>query len=165
MKAHKNGVKPIPEGHHTVTPHLIVRGAAEAIEFYKKAFGAVELGRSPGPDGKSIIHAMIRIGNSLLFLNDEFPAMGCRSPVAMGGSAVTLTLYVEDVDKVFQQAVAAGAKVRMPLMDMFWGDRYGSVTDPFGHEWALATHIEDVSREEIEKRAKAAFATQPCGPA
>jgi uncharacterized glyoxalase superfamily protein PhnB len=161
MAQPKNAVKPIPVGHHSITPHLVVRGAAEAIAFYKKAFSAEELARSPGPDGKSIIHASLKIGDSIFYLNDEFPDMGSRSPQALGGSPVALHMYVKDVDSCFKQAVAAGAQVRMPVMDMFWGDRYGQVTDPFGHIWSLATHIEDLSREEIEKRAKAAFSAPP----
>jgi PhnB protein len=165
MVQQKTRVKPIPEGHHTITPHLVVRGGAEAIAFYKKAFGAEELGRSPGPDGMSIMHAGLKIGDSILFLNDEFPDMGCRSPQALGGSPITLHLYVKDVDAVFKQAVAAGAQVRMPVTDMFWGDRYGQVTDPFGHVWALATHIEDLTREEIEKRANTAFCEPPVAKA
>jgi uncharacterized glyoxalase superfamily protein PhnB len=153
----KNGVKPVPDGQHTVTPHLVVRGGAQAIEFYTKAFGARELMRSPGPDGKALMHAAVQIGDSRVFLCDEFPAWGVLSPLARGGTSVTINLYTEDVDRVFKQAVAAGAKVTMPLQDMFWGDRYGKITDPFGHEWALATHIEDVPPEELARRAKAAF--------
>jgi uncharacterized glyoxalase superfamily protein PhnB len=154
-------VKPIPEGQRTVTPHLVARGAAQAIEFYKQAFGAKEHGRMPGPDGKSIVHAEIKIGDSFIYVVDEMPEMGARSPLALGGTAVSIHLYVEDVDAVFNQAVAAGAKPQMPLTDMFWGDRFGKLTDPFGHEWTVATHKEDVTPEEMQKRAAAAFAQMP----
>jgi PhnB protein len=150
-------INPIPEGHHTLTPHLVVKGASEAIEFYKRAFGAEELARMPGPDGKSIMHAALKIGDSRLFLVDEFPEMGCVGPQALGGSPVTIHIFVEDVDAIFNQAVSAGAEVRMPLMDAFWGDRYGQLIDPFGHKWSLATHKEDLTPEEISKRAEAAF--------
>jgi PhnB protein len=150
-------VKPIPSGFHTLTPHLIVKGASQAIEFYKKAFGAEEIVRMPGPDGKSVMHADLKIGDSHLFLVDEFPEMGCRGPQSVGATAVTIHMYVEDVDEAFGKAVAAGAQVRMPLEDMFWGDRYGKLADPFGHEWSLATHKEDLTPEEIGKRAPAAF--------
>ena len=145
-------VKPIPEGYHTLTPSLTIRGATEAIEFYKRAFGAVELMRMPGPGGK-LMHAEIRIGDSVLMLSDEFPDMGGKSPQALGGSPVYLFVYVDDVDAVFKRAVDAGAQVRMPLADMFWGDRFGRVVDPFGHEWGLATHKEDLTPKEIAKRA------------
>ena len=148
--------KPVPEGYHTLTPHLVVGDANKAIEFYKKAFGAEEITRMPGPGGK-IMHASIRIGNSVVMLNDEYPDMGSRSPKSIGGTPVTLNLYVENVDKLWDRAVAAGATVTMPLADMFWGDRYGMVTDPYGHRWSLATHKEDVSPEETMKRAAAAF--------
>jgi uncharacterized glyoxalase superfamily protein PhnB len=151
-------VKPIPDGCRSLTPHLVVRGGSQAIEFYKRAFGAVEEVRMPGPDGTSVMHAELRIGDSPFFLCDEFPEMGNRSPLALGGTPVTINLYAEDCDAVFNRAVAAGAQVRMPLMNMFWGDRYGQLTDPFGHVWAVATHIEDVSPEEMGKRAQAAFA-------
>jgi len=150
-------IKAIPEGYHTLTPHLVVKGASQAIEFYKKAFGAEEIIRLPGPDGKSLMHAAIKIGDSPLFLADEFPGMGSMGPHSIGGTPVTIHVYVEDVDTVFNQAVAAGAQVRMPLADMFWGDRYGLITDPFGHSWSLATHKEDLTPEEIEKRSQAAF--------
>jgi uncharacterized glyoxalase superfamily protein PhnB len=154
-------VKPIPEGQHTVTPHLIIRGAAEAIEFYKKAFGAKEKARMPGPDGKSIVHSEIQVGDSWVYIVDEMPEMGARSPQALGGTPVSFHLYVEDADAVFNQAVAAGAKVQMPLADMFWGDRFGKLADPFGHEWSVATHKEDLTPEEMQKRAAAAFAQMP----
>jgi PhnB protein len=152
---------PIPEGEHSITPHLIVKDASEAIEFYKKAFGAQEHARVPGPDGKSIMHAHLKIGDSSLFLADEFPAMGSHGPEGSGGTPVIIHLYVKDADAVFNQAIAAGAKVRMPLQDMFWGDRYGQLTDPFGHQWSVATHKEDLSPEEIGQRAQAAFADCP----
>jgi uncharacterized glyoxalase superfamily protein PhnB len=151
-------VKRVPQGFHTVTPHLVVRGASEAIEFYKKAFGARELSRSPGPDGKSLMHAEIQIGDSRIFLNDEFPSMGAVSPQGLKGTPVTLHLYVEDADRMFQQAVQAGAQVGMPLADQFWGDRYGMVIDPFGHRWSIGSHIKDLTPEEMQKAAAAAFA-------
>jgi PhnB protein len=147
--------RPIPEGYHTATPYLIVKGAAGAIEFYKKAFGATELLRMAQPDGK-IGHAEIKIGDSPIMLADEFPEMGARSPQSLGGSPVSILLYVEDVDRVFNQAVAAGAKVARPVKDEFYGDRIGGVTDPFGHQWYIATHKEDVAPEELKKRAAAA---------
>jgi uncharacterized glyoxalase superfamily protein PhnB len=137
---------------HRVTPHLTVRNGAEMIEFYKKAFGAVELGRAPGPDGKSIMHATLKIGDSMLFLNDEFPEMGAISPVSLKGSPVTIHLMVEDADKQFAQALAAGAQVVMPLADQFWGDRYGIVKDPSGHMWSIAHHVEDLTPEQIKER-------------
>jgi PhnB protein len=147
-------VKPVPNGYHTVTPYLIVRGAASAIEFYKKAFGATELMRFPGPDGK-IGHAEIRIGDSPVMLADEFPEMGHRAPQSLGGSAVGILLYVPDVDALFTRAAAAGAKVLRPLQDQFYGDRSVTVEDPFGHNWTLATHKEDVSHEEMQRRMQA----------
>ena len=150
-----NKVKPIPEGYHTATPYLIVKDAARAIEFYKKAFGATELMRMPGPGGK-IGHAEIKIGDSPIMLADELPGMGFRSPESLGGSPISILLYVEDVDVVFSEALAAGAKVQRPVADQFYGDRTGGVTDPFGHVWYIATHKEDVSPEEMKKRAAAA---------
>lgn len=146
----KPAVKPIPDGMHSLTPHLVCAGAADAIEFYVKAFNAVELARLPGPPGK-LAHAMIRIGDSALMLVDEFPDMGVLGPKALKGSPVTIHLYVEDVDVAFAQAVAAGAKVTMPLADMFWGDRYGQLEDPFGHRWSMATHTRDLSPDEIQR--------------
>jgi uncharacterized glyoxalase superfamily protein PhnB len=154
-------VRPVPSGFHTLTPHLVVKGASQAIEFYKKAFGAEELVRMPGPDGKSIMHADLKIGDSHLFLVDEAPQMGCRGPQNIGATPVTIHMYVEDVDAAFGKAVAAGAQVSMPLADMFWGDRYGVLTDPFGHSWSLATHKADPTPEEIRKGAEAAC----CGAA
>ena len=151
--------RPIPEGYHSVTPALTVRGAAQAIEFYTRAFGARELGRMPAPDGQHIVHAELQIGDARLMLADEFPEMGGRAPEALGGTPVALHLYVEDADAVVQRAVEAGATVIQPLMDAFWGDRYGKIKDPFGHEWSVATHVEDVSEDEMRRRAEA-FATQ-----
>ena len=141
-------VKPIPEGMHSVTPHLICAGAAEAITFYTQAFGAVELARLPGPDGK-LMHAMVKIGDSVVMLVDEMPSCGGFGPTSLKGSPVTLHLYVENVDAAFDRAVAAGARVTMPVADMFWGDRYGRIEDPFGHQWSLATHQRDVSPDEM----------------
>ena len=140
----------VPEGMRSVTPHLICAGAGEAIEFYKKAFGAVELSRIPGSNGK-IMHASIRIGDSVIMLNDENPEWGALGPKALKGSPVTIHLYVQDADAVFAQAVKAGAKATMPLDDMFWGDRYGKVEDPFGHQWSIGTHVRDVTPEEMQK--------------
>ena len=149
--------KPIPDGFHTATSSLVVSNSKQAIEFYKKAFDANEIYQMPGPDGK-IMHAMIQIGDSFVMMSDEFPAMGCKSPTSIGGTAVTLHLYVEDADKIFNQAVDAGAKVAMPIMDAFWGDRFGTVTDPYGHSWAIATHQKDMSPEEIKKASEEFFA-------
>lgn len=149
--------KAIPEGFHSVTPAIVVRNAANAIEFYKKAFGAQELSRTLGPD-KKVAHAELKIGDSILMLSDEFPGSPCQSPAELGGTTATLHLYVEDVDKSFRKAVDAGAEENMPVQDMFWGDRYGRVLDPFGHMWGILTHKEDVSPQEMEKRAQAAFA-------
>jgi len=143
-------VKPIPEGMHTVTPHLVCAGATEAIEFYQKAFGATELSRVPGENGK-LMHASVRIGDSVVMLNEEMPEWGAFGPKSLKGSAVTIHLYVENADAVFGQAVAAGAKITMPLDDMFWGDRYGKVEDPFGHQWSIGTHVRDVTPEEMQK--------------
>jgi uncharacterized glyoxalase superfamily protein PhnB len=148
-------IKPIPDGMRTVTPHLICADAAAAIEFYKKAFNAVEMGRMPGPEGK-LIHALIRIGDSPLMLVDEFPDWGSFGPKALKGSPVTIHLYVEDADAVIKRAVAAGAKITMPLEDTFWGDRYGKLEDPFGHQWSVATHIRDVNPEEMRRAAEKA---------
>ncbi len=151
-----NAVKPVPEGYRTVTPYLTIRGGDRAIEFYKRAFDARELVRMPGPGGK-LMHAELQIGDSMIMLSDEFPEMGGKSPEALNGTPVSIFLYVEDVDKVFQQAVNAGATPQMPPQDMFWGDRFGKLTDPFGHQWSLATHKEDVAPEELAKRASAAM--------
>ena len=143
-------VKPIPEGMHALTPHLTCANAAAAIDFYKAAFGAVELSRLPGPQGK-LMHAMVRIGDSPLMLVDENPEWGLLGPKALKGSPVVIHLYVEDADAVVARAVAAGAKVTMPLADMFWGDRYGQLEDPFGHRWSVATHTRDLQPEEIRQ--------------
>ena len=146
-------VKRVPDGFHRVTPHLTVRNAAQMIEFYKKAFGAVELQRAPGPDGKSIMHAALQIGDSKVFLNDEFPEMGAFSPLAsQNSSPVTIHLFVEDADKLFAQALAAGATVVMPLGDQFWGDRYGIVKDPSGHHWSIGHHVEDLTPAQMQER-------------
>jgi len=153
----KIGVRPVPAGFHTITPHLVIRGAEQAIEFYKKALGAEAVVCMPWPGGK-VGHAELKIGDSMLFLADEFPEHGACAPAPGTSSPVTIHLYVNDCDKVFNQAVAAGAKAAMPPMDMFWGDRYAKFTDPFGHNWSVATHIEDVPPEEMEKRTKAAVA-------
>jgi PhnB protein len=147
-------VKAIPEGYHSVTPYLSVKGAAQALEFYKKAFGAKELMRMPAPGGK-VGHAEIQIGDSRIMMADEMPDHGNKSPQTLGGSPVNLLIYVEDVDKAFAQAVAAGAKVEMPVKDQFYGDRTSAVRDPFGQGWYIHTHIEDVTPEEMQKRMAA----------
>ena len=146
----KTQIKPIPDGMHTVTPHLICAGAADAIEFYKNAFNAVELGRMPGPEGK-LLHALIRIGDSAVMLADECPDWGGFGPKTLNGSPVTIHLYDENVDAFVARAVSAGAKVTMPLEDTFWGDRYGKLEDPFGHHWSVATHIRNVSPDEMQQ--------------
>jgi PhnB protein len=153
-------VRPIPEGFHSVTPHLVIDGAAAAIDFYKQAFGAVEVGRMDMPDGK-IGHAEMRIGDSRLMLADAFPDYGSNSPLTLKGSPVVIHLYVDDADAVWDQALAAGAKPTMPLADAFWGDRYGQVEDPFGHRWSIATHQRDVSEEEMRQAVKA-MSAQAC---
>ncbi|HEX2720422.1 MAG TPA: VOC family protein [Candidatus Deferrimicrobium sp.] len=150
-------VKPIPEGYHSITPMLTVRYADHAIDFYLRAFVAEELGRMHGPDGKTVMHAELKIGNSRLFLCDEVPEMECRSPETLGGSPTGIYLYVRDVDETFRKAVEAGATVKRPLEDMFWGDRTGSVVDPFGHSWDLATHREDVPPKEMKQRGEKFF--------
>ncbi len=150
-------VSPVPEGYRTVTPYLIIRDAARAIEFYVKAFGAKEIMRMPMPDGK-LAHAEIQIGDSMIMIADENLEWGARSPETLSGTPVGIFLYVPDVDATFKQAVDAGATPTMPPSDMFWGDRYGKVKDPFGHEWSVGTHIEDVSPEEMGKRQEAYFA-------
>jgi len=150
-----NNVRPIPEGYHSVTPYLIVKGAAKAIEFYKQAFGATERTRMAQPDGK-IGHAEIQIGDSCVMLADEFPERNIHGPESLGGTPVMIHLYIEDVDKVAQRALAAGAKEIRAVQDQFYGDRSGLFADPFGHQWNIATHVEDLTAEEIGKRATAA---------
>jgi uncharacterized glyoxalase superfamily protein PhnB len=150
---------PLPEGQRSVTPHLLVRGAARAIEFYKEALGAEELVRLPAPNG-ALMHAELRFGDSKIFLVDEFPEPqedGVASPQQLGATTVTVHLFVDDVDAAIQRAAAAGAKVTLPPTDMFWGDRYGRIVDPFGHSWSLATHLKDLTPEEILKNAAGAF--------
>ena len=143
-------VKKIPDGMHTVTPHLICAGAAEAIDFYKKAFNAEETARLPGPNGK-LMHGAIKIGDSTVMLADEFPDHGSFGPKAMKGSSVVIHLYVDDADAFAARAAAAGAKITMPAQDMFWGDRYGQLEDPFGHKWSIATHVRDVTPDEMQQ--------------
>ena len=151
-------VSPIPPGYHTLTPHLIVSDAKQATEFYKKAFGAEIRGMAHGPDGK-VIHAEMKIGDSIVMFNDEFPAYGVVSPTTTKASTcVTTHMYVEDADKVYNSALAAGATVVMPLQDQFWGDRYGTVADPYGHHWSIATHIKDQTPEEMKAAMDAAMA-------
>ena len=148
--------KGIPEGLHSLTPHLVLNDASAAIEFYKKAFGAEEIARMPAPDGKHIWHAEIRIGNSVLYLNDEAVAMGMKSALTLGASPVTLQLNVEDADAAFKRATEAGATAKMPLMDMFWGDRYGQVADPFGYSWGISQRVKDLTPEEMAKASEEA---------
>ena len=155
-------VKPIPDGYHSVTPQLVLDDSAKAIDFYKEAFGAEEILRMPGPGGK-IVHAEIRVGDSIIMMSDEMPAMAnqpgtYKSPKSAGLSTGALFLYVPDVDSVFDRAVRAGCTVRIPVTDMFWGDRFGQIIDPFGHTWAIATHKEDVSPEEMGQRQQEFFA-------
>jgi len=149
--------KPIPPGFHTVTPSLVVRNAAEAIDFYKKALGAEEIMRMPDPSGR-ISHAELKIGDSIIFLSDEFPNMPTTSPQTLGGCTGGFYLYVPDVDKSFQRAVDAGGKATMPVSDMFWGDRVGQFTDPIGHTWSISTHTKDLSPQEMEEGAKKFYA-------
>lgn len=151
-------VKPIPEGYHTISPSLTVDGAAEAIEFYKRAFGATERMRMAMPDGK-IGHAELDIGDSVVMLNDAFPQSSVQSPKQLGGTTASVFLYVDDVDSIVQDAIDAGATVTMPVADQFWGDRFGTVSDPFGHHWAIATHVEDLTPEEIAVRGREAMAS------
>ena len=147
-------VKPVSEGSHTITAGLVVKDGKKAVEYYKTAFGAQVLDVMYGPDGKSVMHAELKLGDSKFYLGDEMPEMGALSPQTLGGSAVSINIYTEDCDAVFKRAIAAGATVKMPLADMFWGDRYGKLTDPFGHHWGISTHKEDVSKAEMEKRGK-----------
>jgi PhnB protein len=150
-------VKRVPEGSHTVSPHLVVRDGVKMIEFYTKAFGAKEIRRSLAPDGKSLLHAELQIGDSKIFVNDEFPQMNAVCPLTRGGTSVVIHLYVEDVDTLFNQALAAGAKVVMPLADQFWGDRYGVVEDPSGHQWSMASHVQDMTQEQLKAASAAMF--------
>jgi PhnB protein len=150
-------VKPIPDGYHTITPFLTVRDAARAIEFYEKAFGAKSRGVMKGPDGK-VMHAELQIGDSIIMLSDEFPDFGALSPQSLKGSPAGLHIYVEDVDAAFDRAVEAGAKVDTPVMDQFWGDRYGRLTDPYGHKWSIATHVKDLSMDEMKRAMDEAVA-------
>jgi PhnB protein len=143
-------VKPIPEGYHTLTPFLTVRNAERAIEFYKQAFGAQERGVAKGPDGK-VMHAEVKIGDSVIMLSDEYPEFGSLSPQSVGGSPMGLHIYIENVDAAFDRAVKAGAQVEMPVADQFWGDRYGKLKDPFGHKWSIATHVKDMSADEMKR--------------
>jgi len=143
-------VKPIPDGYHSLTPFLTVHDAAAAIEFYKQAFGAVERGVMKGPDGK-IMHAELMIGDSIIMLSDEFPEFGAVSPQTVGGSGMGLHIYLDGVDAAFDRAVKAGAQVEMPVMDQFWGDRYGKLKDPYGHKWSIATHTKDLSMDDMKK--------------
>jgi uncharacterized glyoxalase superfamily protein PhnB len=149
--------KAIPDGFHTITPQLIVSDGAKALDFYKKALGAEERGRFPGPDGKSVMHAEIKIGDSILMLGSEHPPQ-CLSPKSRGGTSVSLYLYSDNADAAFDRAVKAGCTVKMPMMDQFWGDRFGQVEDPFGHQWGFATHKQDLSKEQIAANAQKFFA-------
>jgi PhnB protein len=151
----KKAVKPIPDGYHAVTPYLSVRGAARALDFYKQAFGAAEIMRMPGPDGK-LGHAEIRIGDSRVMLSDEYPDLAFLSPESRGGTTVHIHVYVKDVDTVAARAVAAGGKLLRPVVDQFYGDRTGTIQDPFGHVWHLATHVKDMSMAELRKGAEEA---------
>jgi len=144
-------VRPIPEGYHSISPSLTCRGAARAIEFYKEVFGATEVMRMPGPNG-TIMHAELKIGDSIFFVNDEFPGM-CAAPSGDSANPFYLFVYTDNVDKIYNRSVTAGCRVDMPLQDQFWGDRYGKVTDPFGHQWGLAQHVEDVAPEEMKRRS------------
>jgi uncharacterized glyoxalase superfamily protein PhnB len=160
--AAKKKVAPIPPGYHTVTPYLVCSGAAQAIEFYKKAFGAQERFRMPAPDGR-IAHAELRIGDSMVMLGDEYPQMGAVSPTTIKGTGVHLFIYCKNVDKAFAQATAAGATAELPPTDMFWGDRYCKLADPYGHKWGIATHIEDVSPKEMARRSAEAMQAKAAG--
>ena len=159
--AKKSKVGPVPKGYHSVTPGLALRDTAAAIEFYKKALGAKEKSRMPGPDGRTVMHAELQIGDSNIMVGEEMPQMGHPSPQALGGTPVNLYVYVKDADKVFDQAVRAGATVVMPVADMFWGDRQGSLRDPFGHSWGIATRKRNLSMKQMMKAAEEYFASQP----
>lgn len=152
--------KSTPEGMHSVTPHLVCAGAAQAIDFYKQAFGATELARLPGPQGK-IMHAAVRIGDSTVMLADEMPEWGSLGPKSLKGSPVTIHLYVPDADAFVARAAKAGAKVTMPVAEQFWGDRYGRIEDPFGHHWSVATHVRDVSGEEMKQAMQKMATAKP----
>ena len=152
-------VRPIPEGYHSITPYLVISKAAKAIDWYKQAFGAQQTLRMEDPTTGKIGHAEMKIGDSYIMLADEYPDMGYRSPKTLGGAGISLLLYVKDVDGTVKQAVDAGAKIERPLQDQFYGDRTGTIQDPFGHVWTIATHIEDVSPEEMLERSKKAFQT------
>jgi uncharacterized glyoxalase superfamily protein PhnB len=156
--AKAKGTQPIPEGFGTITAHLVIEGAGDAMDFYKRAFGAKELGRMPGPDGQRLMHGLMQIGDSMVMVVDAFEEWGVKGPKGLGGSAVTLHVYVPDVDYAFQRAVDAGCSVATPLTDMFWGDRYGKLKDPFGHEWSFATHVRDMTPAEMDDAMRAAFA-------
>lgn len=158
-----NAVKSVPEGMHTLTPHLVCKDAAKAIDFYKAAFGAVEFMRMPGPDGR-LMHASVQIGDSMLMLVDEMPEWGNLGPNARGGASVTVHMMVPNADAVFNQAIAAGATVKMPIADMFWGDRYGVLVDPFGHVWSVATRIKDMTPEEMATAGREAMASMSARP-
>jgi uncharacterized glyoxalase superfamily protein PhnB len=151
-------VKAIPDRCHSVNAYLVVDDAEEALDFYSKAFGAHSLSRMPGPDGKGTLHAEMVIGDSTVMLADEYPQMNLKSPKSLGGNCASLHIYVDDADSLFDQAVDAGCEVLHPMSDAFWGDRYGKVSDPFGHHWGIATHVEDLSEEEMAARAQAMFA-------
>jgi uncharacterized glyoxalase superfamily protein PhnB len=165
-RAAKKTVAPIPPGYHAVTPYIVCRGAARAIDFYKRAFGAKERLRMEGPDG-SVAHAEIVIGDSVVMLGDEMPAMGATAPETIGGTASGLFIYTKNVDQAYEKAIAAGGRAEMPPTDMFWGDRYCKLSDPFGHKWSLATHIEDLTPKEMARRGEQAMAqqAQPMPPA
>lgn len=154
--------KPVPHGMHTATISLTVQNSSAAIEFYKRVFDAQELFRMPGPDGKTIMHAEIKIGDSIIMLNDEFPKMNCKSPKSVGGTSSGIYLYVDDVDDTVKKAVENGAKLQIPVMDMFWGDRLGNIEDPSGHMLSIATHIKDMTPEEMAEAGKEAMKNLPC---
>ena len=149
-----NKVKPIPEGYHNITPYLVIKGAAAAIDFYKQAFGATEIMRMPQPDGR-VGHAELKFGDSVVMLADEYPEMGVVGPKTLGNTSVGLLLYLDDVDKAVERAVSLGASIKKPIADQFYGDRTGTIEDPFGHKWTLAVHIEDVTPEEMQRRMEA----------
>ena len=152
-----NNVKKIPKGYHTITPSLIVKDGLKAIEYYKKVFGAIDKGTMMMPNNKAVAHAELQIGDSKIMLTDEFPEMKCMSPPSIGGSPASLYLYVEDVDKTFNLALAEGGKSLDPVQDQFWGDRHGRIQDPFGHIWSISTHIKDLTEDETKKAALEAF--------